>query len=66
MLHAFDLWSSEDVRRNAERIYRVLVGEIMPCGAPWPQAHKDLLPLDRWRNPAMTDGDQTRRRQSIH
>ena len=46
MLHRFDLWSFDDVSRNAERIYGALAGDTMPCDAPWPPAHKDLL--RRW------------------
>lgn len=46
MLNHFDLWSFDDVRRNAERIYGALAGEAMPCDAPWPREQKDLL--RRW------------------
>jgi hypothetical protein len=46
MLNMFDLWSAEDVRRNAERIYGALARGAMPCDRPWPEADKDLL--RRW------------------
>ena len=34
---AFDLWSYEDVRQNAERILERLTEGEMPCDAPWPE-----------------------------
>lgn len=43
MLRHFDLWSVDDVRRNAERIYGALASDEMPCDEPWPDASKELL-----------------------
>ena len=34
---AFDLWSYEDVRENADRILERLTDGEMPCDAPWPE-----------------------------
>jgi hypothetical protein len=36
MSFAFDLASYEDVRTNAEEIYRRLADGSMPCDARWP------------------------------
>jgi hypothetical protein len=38
---AFDLWSYDDVRENAEGILERLVAGDMPCDAPWPEADID-------------------------
>jgi hypothetical protein len=37
MSWAFDLYSYEDVRENAEAIYERLVDGSMPCDEPWPE-----------------------------
>jgi hypothetical protein len=39
MSFAFDLGSYEDVRANAETIYRRLADGSMPCDASWPAEH---------------------------
>jgi hypothetical protein len=36
MSRFFDLSSYDDVRANAERIYRRLADGTMPCYGPWP------------------------------
>jgi hypothetical protein len=33
---AFDLWSYDDVKANAEAIFARLQEGDMPCDAPWP------------------------------
>jgi len=48
MLRAFDLWSYEDVKANAESILSALRNGSMPCDGRWPQVHVDLL--QRWVN----------------
>lgn len=35
---AFDLWSYDDVRENAETILERLEAGDMPCDAPWSEA----------------------------
>ena len=46
MLGMFDLWSAEDVRRHAERIYGVVAHGSMPCDGVWPE--DSTLLLRRW------------------
>ena len=36
MSFAFDLWSYDDVRNNAEAIYERLADGTMPCDGAWP------------------------------
>jgi hypothetical protein len=43
MLRHFDLWSAEDVRRYAERIYGALAKGAMPCDGAWPASDTKLL-----------------------
>jgi len=43
---AFDLWSYDDVRENAEGILERLVAGDMPCDAPWPEA--DIEKFRTW------------------
>jgi len=43
---AFDLWSYDDVRENAEGILERLVAGDMPCDAPWPAA--DIEKFRTW------------------
>jgi hypothetical protein len=43
---AFDLWSFDDVRENAEGILERLVAGDMPCDAPWPEA--DIEKFRTW------------------
>ena len=50
MLRAFDLWSYEDVRANADRILAAVHSGSMPCDGRWPEEQVDLL--RRW-----VDGD---------
>ena len=46
MLRAFDLWSYEDVKANADRILAAVRGGSMPCDGPWPEGQVELL--QRW------------------
>ncbi len=41
---AFDLWSFEDVRDNAEMILERLESGTMPCDGPWSEGQ-----IDRFR-----------------
>ena len=51
MLRAFDLWSYEDVKANADRILVAVRSGAMPCDGQWPEQQVDLL--QRW-----VDGDK--------
>ena len=51
MLRAFDLWSYEDVKANADRILAAVSSGSMPCDGHWPEEQVDLL--QRW-----VDGDK--------
>ncbi len=51
MLRAFDLWSYEDVKANADRILAAIRSGAMPCDGRWPEEQVDLL--RRW-----VDGDK--------
>jgi hypothetical protein len=42
----FDLWSYDDVRANAERIYRSLEAGRMPCDGAW--SPDDVQRLRSW------------------
>lgn len=46
MRFMFDLWSADDVRQHAERIYGALAQGAMPCDGGWSQEHTTLL--RRW------------------
>ncbi len=46
MLDFFDLWSSDDVRANADAILAAVRAASMPCVMPWSNAKVDLL--ERW------------------
>ncbi len=46
MRFAFDLWSYEDVRANAEAILERVKAGTMPCDGVWPSEWVDVL--DRW------------------
>ena len=46
MLTAFDLWSYDDVRTNADRILQAVSSGSMPCDTQWPDDRVDLL--RRW------------------
>jgi hypothetical protein len=50
MLRAFDLWSYEDVKANADKILGAVRSGRMPCDMQWPEGLVDLL--QRW-----VDGD---------
>ena len=43
---AFDLWSYDDVKVNAELILERIVDESMPCDDPWDQSR--IQTLRRW------------------
>jgi hypothetical protein len=51
MLQAFDLWSYEDVKTNADRILAAVSSGSMPCDGRWPEEQVNLL--RRW-----VDGDK--------
>jgi hypothetical protein len=53
MLRAFDLWSYEDVKANADSIVAALRGGSMPCDSPWPEGQVDLL--QRWVDDGMPE-----------
>ena len=46
MLSAFDLWSYDDVRANADAILRVLQAGTMPCDGAWDADRVDVF--RRW------------------
>ncbi len=46
MEFAFDLWSFDDVRQNADAILARLKAGDMPCDSAWPRAQIDLF--ERW------------------
>ena len=46
MQFAFDLWSYDDVNRNADAILSRLRSGSMPCDGAWPEAQIDLFA--RW------------------
>ena len=46
MSFAFDLWSYDDVRDNAEPILDRLQAGEMPCDGPWPE--ENLATFERW------------------
>jgi hypothetical protein len=46
MISAFDLWSFDDVKANADRILGAVRSGSMPCDMEWPEAQVDLL--QRW------------------
>ena len=43
---AFDLWSFEDVKANAEGILERAMDGTMPCDAPWPEER--IATFRRW------------------
>jgi len=43
MSSMFDLWSYDDVSKNADAILGVLAGGTMPCDAPWDEARVDVV-----------------------
>jgi hypothetical protein len=46
MSFAFDLWSHEDVRENADAILDRLQDGSMPCDTVWPKERIDTF--ERW------------------
>ncbi|MEV4347097.1 hypothetical protein AB0J83_21790 [Actinoplanes sp. NPDC049596] len=46
MRFMFDLWSLDDVRKNAEAIYGALACNAMPCDGGWPEENTAVL--RRW------------------
>jgi hypothetical protein len=46
MIAAFDLWSFDDVKENAEAILGAVRSGSMPCDMAWPEERVDLL--QRW------------------
>jgi hypothetical protein len=46
MLSVFDLWSRDDVSRNASRIVPAVRDGVMPCDGRWPEEQVALL--QRW------------------
>lgn len=46
MLAAFDLWSFDDVKLNADKIVAAVRAGSMPCDMQWPDEQVDLL--QRW------------------
>lgn len=50
MKWAFDLWSEQDVRRNADGILKRLEDGTMPCDGAWPAER-----IEQFRRWARTD-----------
>lgn len=46
MIAAFDLWSFDDVKANADAIVGAVRSGSMPCDMQWPEEQVDLL--QRW------------------
>jgi hypothetical protein len=46
MEFAFDLWSHDDVSKNADAILARLQAGSMPCDGAWPKAQVELF--QRW------------------
>jgi hypothetical protein len=46
MKFAFDLWSYDDVRANAQGILERLKNGTMPCDGAWPEARVEVF--ERW------------------
>ena len=46
MIAAFDLWSFDDVKANADAILGAVRSGSMPCDTEWPEAQVELL--QRW------------------
>jgi len=46
MLSAFDLWSYDDVSRNADAILGAVKTGSMPCDGAWPSEQVELF--ERW------------------
>ena len=52
MSFAFDLWSYDDVKSNAEEIHARLRDGVMPCDGPWPPEQVELF--ERWVDSGMS------------
>ncbi|HSR25812.1 MAG TPA: hypothetical protein VLW53_19825 [Candidatus Eisenbacteria bacterium] len=48
---AFDLWSHEDVKQNAEAILERLVAGDLPCDGPW--SEEELERFRAWMREGM-------------
>lgn len=46
MIQAFDLWSFDDVKANADAILGAVSSGSMPCDMEWPEEQVELL--QRW------------------
>jgi hypothetical protein len=46
MISAFDLWSFDDVKANADRILGAVRTGSMPCDMKWPEEQVEIL--QRW------------------
>jgi truncated hemoglobin YjbI len=53
MRRVFDLWSYDDVARNADRILQRVANGSMPCDGAWPQENVDTL--RRWIDAGMPE-----------
>jgi CDGSH-type Zn-finger protein/truncated hemoglobin YjbI len=53
MRFAFDLWSYNDVRDNAEAILERVKAGTMPCDGAWPSEWVDVF--ERWTQSALTE-----------
>jgi len=51
MMQAFDLWSFDDVKENADAIVGAVRAGSMPCDMEWPDDQVDLL--QRWIDSGM-------------
>jgi hypothetical protein len=52
MAFAFDLWTYEAVKENAQAILSRLRAGSMPCDGPWPEQQTALF--ERWINEGAT------------
>ena len=53
MRFAFDLWSYDDVRTNAQGILERIKAGTMPCDGPWPAEWVDVY--ERWTQSGMSN-----------
>ncbi len=53
MRFAFDLWSYDEVRANAQGILERIKAGTMPCDGPWPAEWVDVF--ERWTLSGMSD-----------
>jgi hypothetical protein len=52
MKFAFDLWSYDDVRDNAQAILERVKAGTMPCDGPWPSDWVEVF--ERWTQSGMS------------